>query len=713
MYPPDPNFDARQDAELRTVPLPDGLLRRLRRAALIDDEGLDAALREVPIPAGLTDRLPWVPLADDEGLDEAIRDVRVPVGVRGRLRRVPRNWFPLTRLTQWATAASLLIAIGVSYVGAMVAMLWATYQPDRVPGSRLAATAVEFSGSSEASLDSLTTTISPDFFRPDGDTIGSLPVPPFELQRFDDWQSDDSQLTDVQGLFGLWDEADPLLDIRPYRWPDVLGSRESPENEPEWNRARPFVSRGIRVPMVPGYPREFETRYGVHAFVSPALHSELQTSVVPLGTDTTSYELTRQYLEEDKLPPHDWLRTEEFLAAIDYEFPTPQKQALGVHVAGGPAPFSAGVLLMQVGVHARELRSDRRPAVRLTLAVDTSASMLRGGRLVMVRRALGKLAQQLGPDDRVSLIAFSKNARIVVENVGGDETDHLMAGIATLRPQSSTNVAAGLGLAYAVAQRTAADRETSNCVVLLTDGVSELDGRTRARIEQHLIEAAGNGLVLHVIDLAEDEELAGPDSQLAGFSLAGSGQLHRASSADQVGWMLREIITGQSQVVAAEARLEVSFNPKVVMFYRLLGHEAGEKEARPEADLYSGQSATAVYEIRLKPTATGDVTSGEVATAELTWRDPHDNQYHRASRKLHSKHFSSNLGDAPLSLQAAAVACEAAKVLRWSWFTPEWPKPGSLGRVLNMAKQLDGRLLERPTFVEFVSMLEEGAKVRP
>ena len=33
-------------------------------------------------------------------------------------------------------------------------------------------------------------------------------------------------------------------------------------------------------------------------------------------------------------------------------------------------------------------------------------------------------------------------------------------------------------------------------------------------------------------------------------------------------------MTGQSQVVARDAQLRVTFNPKVVLEYRLLGHEA-------------------------------------------------------------------------------------------------------------------------------------------
>ena len=49
------------------------------------------------------------------------------------------------------------------------------------------------------------------------------------------------------------------------------------------------------------------------------------------------------------------LRTEEFLAAVDYNFPKPKDQGLGLIVAGGPSPISGeGFCLLQVGVQARQ-----------------------------------------------------------------------------------------------------------------------------------------------------------------------------------------------------------------------------------------------------------------------------------------------------------------------------------------------------------------------
>ena len=70
--------DFKLDAQLRDVPLPDGLLDRLMALPLADDDGLDELVRDVAVPAGLLQRLQAIPLADDDGLDEALRNVPVP-----------------------------------------------------------------------------------------------------------------------------------------------------------------------------------------------------------------------------------------------------------------------------------------------------------------------------------------------------------------------------------------------------------------------------------------------------------------------------------------------------------------------------------------------------------------------------------------------------------------------------------------------------------
>src|SRR5208283_2784076 len=87
------------------------------------------------------------------------------------------------------------------------------------------------------------------------------------------------------------------------------------------------VPHGLDWPMEPPANRPFLQHWGFHPFVSPAAGPRLQTCPVPLAVEPASYELARRYLERNEWPPADRLRTEEFLAAVEYKFPKPAHQS--------------------------------------------------------------------------------------------------------------------------------------------------------------------------------------------------------------------------------------------------------------------------------------------------------------------------------------------------------------------------------------------------
>ena len=221
------------------------------------------------------------------------------------------------------------------------------------------------------------------------------------------------------------------------------------EELPEPKKAVGLVRRGLDWPLVPGSNYFFLARYGFHPFVSPAADPRLQSIVAPLGGDGSSFELTRRWLEDKELPPPDEVRTEDFLAAMNYDFPHPTQEALAITMAGGPSPFGGeGFWLLQVGVQAREIPRGPRPPVHLVFVVDASASMSWGGRIEMIRRALKEWSAGLSPGDRLSLVSFSEDARLLIQDVGREEIDQFAAAVRSLAAEGPTNVSAGLGKAY-------------------------------------------------------------------------------------------------------------------------------------------------------------------------------------------------------------------------------------------------------------------------
>jgi hypothetical protein len=166
----------------------------------------------------------------------------------------------------------------------------------------------------------------------------------------------------------------------------------------------------------------------------------------------------------------------------------------------------------------------------------------------------------------------------------------------------------------------------------------------------------------------------------------------------------------------------VTFHPKSVLEYRLLGHEAKEwaglLPGSPRADFHDGQAATALYEVRLAAQGPKDV-----AAVELTWyaADSKRSQGQMAPQKLTRRveltDFASSWSGTEASLQEAALVAQAAEVLRRSPFAlarnPRTSTAARLARISDLAGTVDSRLYQRPSFVEFVSLVDQAIKAKP
>jgi len=541
--------DAAFDARMRAVPLPEGFVERLRQAAITDKE-LDAVVHAVPVPPGLLDRIRQSMLSDEE-LDKIVRNVPIPVGMVDRVRQaamiepaasveefsVPLRLsermrhpagkrFGFKRASHWAAAMSLLVALGLGYVSIMAGLLISTTAKPTLPNVAQVTKPVQ---EKEVYYD-VPLVFGPPMPAPleqyPGEPEYELSSTPSPILRFSpEGSSRTSWLSEMDDKFGPGG-PNPFADALSHHWGGVFTSHKPFDELPELKKAARLNPQGIQWPLLPGANSAFLIRYGVHPFVVPGAHPQLRTTTIPLGIDTASYELTRRWLEDGMLPPPDQLRTEEFLAAVDYDFPRPTDQPLGLSVAAGPSPLNVpGIQMLQVGVQAAAFRDVDRPGSRLVLVVDVSASMRWGSRIEMIREALRKLIRQIGRNDRLSLVAFSEGSEVLIEDAGPNDVGPFLTAVRSLRIRSSTNVGAGLCQAYAVAEEIVADTKMPIRVVMLTDGLAELDRPTAERIEKQLAAAVPQQIHLDVIDLGQEKAA---DPQLASFAHSGGGEVLHA-----------------------------------------------------------------------------------------------------------------------------------------------------------------------------------------
>lgn len=732
------------DELLRSVSLPEGLLGRLRCAVLAENDALDALLQQVPVPEGFIERLrlavaelapeqlvafaPEQLVASAAGghqqqeslgqIDsrpiaaprqswvESILAARFKGGYRlgTRLARGFR-WAGATARAAgpsvWAAAAAIWLLVGVSVLGMTVIGRWLDSAADRVADIRVPPLSV-----TAADQPPLVFGNSLEYGRSAPLAIGwsSDLLPPVNLDYpGQHWQSETAEIDPTARWLRSPGGAARLLQRPWLRWTGILGSPSSElDRLPELKKVSGPAPRGVCPPLVPQFPLDWYNRYGVFPFVIPGAHPRLQTSVVPLDVNTASYDLLRRYLEDGELPQPREIHTEHFLAAIDYAFPAPRRQPLAVHVAAGPSPFGGeGLTLLQIGVQGKHFQRDSRQAMQLVLAVDVSGSMRWGGRLDMVRKALGRLVEQIGPQDRLWLVKFSEQAEVLLAGAAAADREVIGAVLAGLKPEDSTNIAAGLAAAFREAEKAAELTSVPTRVVLLTDGAAALDPDVALAL-MHAVGQYCRQFRLDVIDLGQSPRA---DQQLAALARSGGGRAYRATSAGQVNWALLEILTGQSQRIAADVRLEVTFDPGNVVQYRLLGHEAVVLLDSPtECDFFAGQSATALYELRLSPAG-----GQQVAVVDLSWQPCEGGERQRIRRVINRREFAPKLQQAAASLKAAAMAAQTAEILRR---VPIARTSNSFADVLALAEQVESELRNKPDFVEFMAVLRqlEGRK---
>jgi Ca-activated chloride channel homolog len=353
------------------------------------------------------------------------------------------------------------------------------------------------------------------------------------------------------------------------------------------------------------------------------------------------------------------------------------------------------------------------------LLVDTSTSMRWGSRMEIVRRALAGLPELLGREDRISLVTFSQTAHVLVENLGAEAFSQLRAVANSLTADGATNFLGGFSEASSVAHEAIGSGRPAVRMVLLTDGLLDLDPAAAESLQKQAADAARQKIRLDVMDLGQQQKDADP--QLAALAQAGRGGIYRATSAEQMRSAFREIVTGRSQQVARGARLHVTFNPKAVLEYRIIGHEAtewaGMLPGSLEADFHEGQAATGLFELRLAPNAPDDV-----AHVELTWYAPGGNGSPaeapmKETGVAHRGQFSAALASSPPWLQQAALAAFTSEVLRHSPFI--FPPRGGVSvptawrRAHELSQTVDRRLHPEPSYQELVDLIDRETKAHP
>ncbi|MDD3921661.1 MAG: von Willebrand factor type A domain-containing protein, partial [Eubacteriales bacterium] len=201
----------------------------------------------------------------------------------------------------------------------------------------------------------------------------------------------------------------------------------------------------------------------------------------PLSTfsadvDTASYANIRRMIESGLRPEADAVRIEEMLNYFPYDYPAATgEEPFSVTTELSDCPWNRDAKLLLIGLQADKIHMERQPASNLVFLLDVSGSMNQSNKLPLMKRAFILLAEQLRPEDRVSIVTYASSDRVVLSGATGDEKDDIMRAIENLTAGGSTAGSAGIKTAYMLAEEYFVPGG-NNRIILGTDGDLNVGG---------------------------------------------------------------------------------------------------------------------------------------------------------------------------------------------------------------------------------------------
>lgn len=261
-------------------------------------------------------------------------------------------------------------------------------------------------------------------------------------------------------------------------------------------------------------------------------------------------------------------------------------------------PWSKNKLLF-IGVKAQEEIPIKQ---NIVILLDISGSMSDNAK--ETQASVISIVSKLKPGDRLSLIGYSDNDKVLIDNIEVDEhtVDRVIEELFGIDICGCTYASKGLETAYKNIENNMITGGI-NRVVVITDGdfnfgVHSIDG-----VEKLILEKKKIGAQLSIIgcgDINTNDELMNT------LAKNGDGNYCFVSNAYNVNRNIIEKYNKLMFSVAKDVKAQVEFNPKYVAEYRLLGYENREishedfKNDKVIAEPFgSGAHAVAVYELKL------------------------------------------------------------------------------------------------------------------
>ncbi|WP_051416560.1 VWA domain-containing protein [Asinibacterium sp. OR53] len=339
-----------------------------------------------------------------------------------------------------------------------------------------------------------------------------------------------------------------------------------------------------------------------------------------LNIDKASYSNIRRFIHNNMRVPVHAIRIEEMLNYFSYPA-AENSRAFTCQTTVTSCPWQQEHQLLFLHIHAPQLQLDSVPPSNLVFLIDVSGSMDKSNRLPLLQSAFKLLADNLRPQDTISIMTYGGNVRIALAPTGGAEKKKIKAVIDSLSAAGDTPGAGAIQQAYALASHTYM-RNGNNRVILATDGDFNVGQSSEKELEDLIVQYRKSGIYLTCLGVGMGNY---KDSKLEVLAKKGNGNF---AYLDHLGEAQKVLVTEFTQTlyaVAKNATVTVRFNPSLVKTYRLIGFDNKRTALNDSTreleggEIGSGHALMALFEI--EPATTHSSTEN-LASIDLRYQLP-------------------------------------------------------------------------------------------
>ncbi|MEM7158700.1 MAG: VWA domain-containing protein [Myxococcota bacterium] len=425
-------------------------------------------------------------------------------------------------------------------------------------------------------------------------------------------------------------------------------------------------------------------------------------STFSIDVDTASYSNMRRFIRDGQLPPADAVRIEELVNYFDYDYAQPTgDDPFSVTTEVAPCPWAPDHRLVHVGLQGKDVSAKAVPPRNLVFLLDVSGSMSSHDKLPLLKRGLGMLADQLRPQDRVSIVVYAGASGVVLDPTS--DRAEIKHALGRLDAGGSTNGGAGIELAYELANRNF-KKGGINRVILATDGDFNVGVTSQGDLIRLIESKRESGVFLSVLGFGTGNL---QDSTMEQLADKGNGNYAYIDSATEAHKVLVEQAGATLMTIAKDVKIQVEFNPVEVSSYRLVGYENRalahrdfNDDTKDAGEIGAGHTVTALYEVvptgrgvapevdplkyQDSPTVAAAADSGELMTVKLRYKKPAGSRSKLLSVAIEDDDGS--VADSSADFRFSAAVAEMGLLLRNS----KWRGQATWAQAYELASSAQG-----------------------